>query len=784
MARLASQIPDIPRLSLVQWATGELTTGVAGPLGDVFFAGAIAESERSSMTSLPAKNLLIMKKFGILFALIDSPHQDLTSNITGSIKKFTSALTEEALTKVLETEAPSGHTPQHLLLEQLLRHIERELANTNRDLAQLQECSGIILWLQGPVAHVLRLGLGRVRVFGNRVAVKNLTSLQGLGAYAFDTAKSKAVKNIRYQKQVAAARSFALESRFMEAHYTIEDVEENARIVMLISPVWMPEKIDAICRAANDSPGRESACTAAWQSLRLQTNKPVGKIAVIDVKPKDPDVDMIRRDKNRQDGSQTNDTSSAIRQLTKTSKTTLSKTAAAAIMTVATGLTAIVGFQIYKKVKNTAAGKDSTYYRQYYNPGSKETATMQQDSIIKPSPVAIDSGKAAMISSADALLALEPGFITFDKLYRTPVPFYVSASDSLRVGKNILLNMVNQASGMPVQTEWVVRSYAGTGSKRSYWLMLNKPLPAGSYSVQVGYVKSNGDTSFAQTKLAVLPAELQSLKSPIIPRLMIGSEIKLRAKLLEELQHLLKSAAVPLKLKNELSVLVYFDDRKPLQVPYEEPFSAVCVPANAKKIRFDVVWTHSLTKETITLFTSKEYEPQQREPELIAPNFTVQLLSSSQLVNRTVKTPRPITLQLKISNITSNASDVPIDTDPLTCQKTMASVDNLEILSLPRIDFEMSETTLTPRTEADEADGEWTLSQANVRVLDKPTFSDGTFSLVVEVKNLPFKPIMEKRILKGSLVIKAGIKLKNPIAHKEALNTSGSGVIIPVQVEY
>lgn len=262
-----------------------------------------------------------------------------------------------------------------------------------------------------------------------------------------------------------------------------------------------------------------------------------------------------------------------------------------------------------------------------------------------------------------------------------------------------------------------------------------------------------------------------------------------RVKLLDDIRRALGANAVPIKLLRELAVVPYFDN-KPVfgTLPFDDSFLGPCLSALTKKARFDIVWKSALTSETVTLYTSKEAEPQQKVPQVIAANVVTDLISNSAANARKNAPPRPITLQLKVRNIAIDYSDSPIDVaDPLTCRGIFPSLDNIEPMGLPRIQYDDTESRLRVVSEDGTVDTDWAFSSATVKILDPDPDTryiqgEGSYTIKLEIRGLPSKPQTERRFLKGTIAITAGSKLTNTLANK--IVSGANGVVVTINQEY
>jgi hypothetical protein len=818
-------LPDVPKVQILRWASSDLLTGALNlPQEYLVMMGVGSEriAEQNVLTS-KIQNTLLLKPNGSAFAVFDqlSEHPSFIPVMSRAVREFFSVLSSEMLKQ---------HDAVPKALAQLLRILEQEANDCMRqhtiaDLA-FQGWSGVIGWLRGSTLHLLKFGSAKVHIDHNRLRAKNVKSLDAVGSYAMDMAANKALKKFKAHKtekdrkagKASPQEAYALRSTLFDVRYEIEELEGNDRVMVLISPIWMPAQVVELFRVAGETRNREHACRAVWQMMRTSSDEPSGAFFILDVTPQDADMDFSK-DKTTQATQQTTKTvSKAMSGKSSGAAVGASigagagaatariasavKTGAAVATTVVVGVATYMGVRAYKQ-SQIAASQNNVYAVG----GAKHSATTTpttRDSLSPHHTANADSVQPEKPIVAGELRLESPTTIAvFDKLQKMVVPFTFAVPDAPTDSTALALSLAEKRLSVTVRgldtrgvetqqaiTDFTLRvePLSGKGSKKGkFWLLFATPLPAGAYQATFVYSKGT-DTRRATTTFAVVKSELKSLNTLVVQKAFYGKRLKFRCKMLEEVQSSLAERNVSGSITPKMLSVTYKINDKVIaeDMDYTEPFAeGPCVPAWMKKATFEVFWRYAVTGERVLLYTSKEIEPSQLQPGLSAENGFVEFDMDDvpALKTRKFGFVRPITLKLRLKGLQVDFADVPVDADPQTCAVVRAKIEHIEPKLPPVIDFTSPDSQLAIYTEDGTTEERWAFAPSTVRVV-KTTFdnAEGTYTAFLEIRNVPPKPAEVRRTLRGKLAITAGAKLTNPLNNKDVLGSNT--VILPINLEY
>jgi hypothetical protein len=476
------------------------------------------------------------------------------------------------------------------------------------------------------------------------------------------------------------------------------------------------------------------------------------------------------------------------------------------------------------------------------------------------------------IAQGETKLDIAGAFLSFDKMPRQSIAFVFATplakdsaglaalmAKSLRVSIDAVPSAIDAQSASAEKSDrftdrsadksssaafdrlWAIRpdpmAAAGKDGKKTRFVIFSRsPVRAGKYVVSMTF-SADSIMRRAQSQLLVLPSDLKSLSAATIPdtRRTIGNHTGFSARMLRELAGMISgssssasaanaasnltstlvsgelSAAFSKQIKDRLSVECRINDKTVGAIqPYSEPFDdGPCLPAWATKCVQELTWTSPVSRESIVLWTSKEFDALQAAPEVVAVNAFTQIeVDDAPLPkNKKLAFARPFSFKIRIKNLEIGYADVAVNSDPDNCRAIRATLDNIEPLGAPQIDFSHPETKLEVINEAGESDNSWKLTpQTLVPVIAsdgggtsssassstksassqdgkeiKP-YADGVYSMLLEVKKLPPKPANEKRVLRGKLAIVAGAKLTNPANGKVSMGKNT--LTLSVDLEY
>lgn len=825
---LDKPLPEAPKLRIVRAAACDLTTGITSLTPETFLLTPLTEkTERASDlvekarkrtlgTSsddplLPAvlQNAIILRKHGIVCAVFEQTVMDEI------LRKRWFELIEEHLSSAGLPDEQGMAECWSALIQTLDQETQQYARRRALDEEAFQALNGVIAWIRAEAVYVLRFGTAQTKVILNRLRAKNIRSLDNLGEYAFDVAKAK-VKQQRRKENPPETPKPLDSTLFSSAHYT-HLLEGNDRFLLLTSPPWMQTQTSELFRVAGETSKRESACQMVWQMLRTITNEPQGMMFVLDITPQEADLNRTDRTDSQQ-STQNELTQQTTKQVARTvSKSTpaLVKSVAGAVVVGAVAVASYFGYQAYKKRTTQESTPSAGVFsfgsaRKAHSSAAGSTDTATAASLPFHDSVAFSQAPSAGEIRLEAL----PAFASFDKLQRQLVPFLFSSPHHTDLNTpealSKVLNVSVEAASKGMQLgEWVLRpdpvqpqmasasggtssSAGGTAKKTRFWLVFKEPLKAGAYTIRFTY-KHDSIQRSAQTRLVVLPTELRSLKTIIIPKAYYGKRAGFRAKLLDELNELLAQYGAQAQFpKRQLKVSYQLSEKQSIEdLAYEEPFidGGPCIPAWSKKCTFTITWTHPITNEPLTLYTSREIEPEQLKPSLIAPNAFVEMVDADDIPvskNRKLASQKPLSFKIRIKGLDIDYAETPIDADPQTCVIIRAKPEYIEPLGAPSIDFQSADTKLQVLDAEGKPIEGWSASPATIVIPDKhgTSFDKETcsYTMTAEIRRLPAKPSTEKHTLTGRLTIVGGAKLSNPLTGKEV--TAANSVTIPVSIEY
>ncbi len=819
-------LPDIPKVQILRWASSDLLTGALNLPQEYLVMMNVGSERIAEQSILPSKiqNTLLLKPNGSAFAVFDqlSEHPSLIPVMSRAVREFFSVLSSEMMKQ--QDAVPKA-------LAQLLRILEQEASDCMRQHAisslAFEGWSGVIGWLRGSTLHLLKFGSAKVHIDHNRLRAKNVKSLDAVGSYAIDVAANKALKKFKEHKtekdrkagKVPPQEAYALRSTLFDVHYEVEELEGNDRVMVLISPIWMPAQVVELFRVAGETRNREHACRAVWQIMRTSTDRPSGAFFVLDVTPQDADIDFNK-----------DQTTQATQQTTKTVSKAISgkssgaavgssigagagaatarmasavKTGAALATVVVVGVAAYMGIQSYKK-RQTASTEQSVYGVSGQSSARSNQRRTTRDSLPSQQSIVSDTAHVEQpIASGELRLESQPVIVVFDKLQKMVIPFTFAipdaSTDSAALARSMAEKRLNvtvrglDTRGVETQqaiTDFTLRvePLSGKGSKKGkFWLLFAAPLSAGAY--QATFVYSKGaDIRRTTTTFAVVNSELKSLTTLVVQKAFYGKRLKFRCKMLEEIQSLLAERNLSGSITSKtLSVTYKINDKVIAEdMDYTEPFAeGPCVPAWMKKATFEISWRYAVTGERLLLYTSKDIEPNQLQPGLSAENGFVEFDMDDvpALKTRKFGFVRPVTLKLRLKGLQVDFADVPVDADPQTCAVVRAKIEHIEPKLPPVIDFTNPDSYLAIYTEDGTLEERWTFSPSTVRVV-KTSFdtAEGAYTAFLEIRNVPPKPAEVRRTLRGKLAITAGAKLTNPLNNKDVLGSNT--VILPITLEY
>lgn len=392
---------------------------------------------------------------------------------------------------------------------------------------------------------------------------------------------------------------------------------------------------------------------------------------------------------------------------------------------------------------------------------------------------------------APSISELESKIITFDKLQKTIITFSLTPATYFKPG-----NPDVEFKGTPsLAGKYKIEPDEATASssapfdpqannkKRRYRMVFEQPIPAGEYNIKLTY-SGGGKSDTASTDLKVLPSSLEakSMRSLGGMKLYFGKRLSLRSKLQAEAEIPLAQFKIDYQLGNE---------KKNTDNPYQESWVGPNVPASAKKVKADIVWVYPATGERVPLF-SREITPEQSPPDILCMNATAEMRSSGAVESPKGRKPsgkkpiQPNNFEILVKGVSVDY-EVPVDADnkDLAASKSIkATLDDVEPNGDADIDYTSTDTKLIIYN-GDEPDptSTWQPTATTFQVISGGfDNSAGVFPIVIAVKDLPPKPPAETRILKGTIVVRAGARIVN---RKAGSSASANGTcIITINIPY
>lgn len=391
---------------------------------------------------------------------------------------------------------------------------------------------------------------------------------------------------------------------------------------------------------------------------------------------------------------------------------------------------------------------------------------------------------------------VQPKIITFDKLQVTKIGFTVRPTTYFKPGNPILeikplspggsslagMWRIEQAQTQLGQVTGLSPDGALQNQPKRLNIVFDKAIPAGDYMLKLTY-SGGGKFDTASTLLKVLPSQLdaKSVKTLANLKFGFGKRLIVRSALPPEAELPLQQFFIDYTLGNERTVA---------DNPYTQQFSGPYIPASAKKVKVAVIWKYPETGERVPLF-SKDIEPDQAAPDVILINPIVEVKSSGgtdvpKVRRSSSKKPvTPANFQLSIKGIIVDY-EVPVDADnkdPQNSKSLKATVDMVEAGSDAEIDYADPNTKLVIYN-GDEPDptSSWAVS-GNTFFITSGVYSEGTFPITVQVKDLPPKPSAESRILRGIVMVKVGARIVNRKAGKSS-TVANTSIPVPINIPY
>ncbi len=353
------------------------------------------------------------------------------------------------------------------------------------------------------------------------------------------------------------------------------------------------------------------------------------------------------------------------------------------------------------------------------------------------------------------VLSVDRDIVTFDKLTKTVIPFTASAKPTVTIEPRL--------SEPRLEGRYTVEYTNGKGT-----LTITKPVAAGTYIITIS---AGGDTAYSTWK--VLPSQLdeKSMRYQIWVQYSYGKRVYLKSKL--------PSAAVAV-LPLEQFTIEYTLGIEPAVtgIPYIENYIGPYVPANARKVKIQVVWKYPTTNERVPLMI-REVEPAQQAPDINATNAVASLKND----------PLPAVpngFQIAIQGIRVEYQESPVDadnSDPKNSKPVYATLDMVQPVGEAQIMYSAQYTQLHIY-DGDNPDpvSPWMPNEKTFFIVNG-AYSEGTFPLTIQVRNLPPCPRTESRTLRGTIVIDVKAKIVNKKIGRSSF-LSSEPVTIPINISY
>ncbi len=386
---------------------------------------------------------------------------------------------------------------------------------------------------------------------------------------------------------------------------------------------------------------------------------------------------------------------------------------------------------------------------------------------------------------------LAPKVIIFDKLQVTKIPFTVRPALYFKPGSSPMLEIKPETPGGASLTgQWRIEEAktqlvdAGgvpgapvTNLPKKLFIVFDKPVPAGDYRLKLSYA-GGGKVDTTSALLKVLPSQLdaKSMKNLVALKYSYGKRLSLKSKLLADAEMPLQQFFIDYTLGNERTVA---------DNPYTEGYTGPYIPASAKKVKIQVVWKYPETNERVPLF-QKELEPDQQPPDINASSAIAEMKSSGAVKPKPSKSKKPVApdnFQISIKGIAVDF-EVPIDADnkdPNNSKPLKATLDNVEAVGDAEVIYNETQLHIYNGDEPDPT-STWQPNGTTFSVLSG-AYSDGTFPITIQVKDLPAKIATEPRTLRGTVVIKVQAKIVNKKAGRYSV-VGGGTVTIPINIPY
>jgi hypothetical protein len=347
------------------------------------------------------------------------------------------------------------------------------------------------------------------------------------------------------------------------------------------------------------------------------------------------------------------------------------------------------------------------------------------------------------------------------------VKFTVANPEAFKAGANSIGG--NNTSANP-RVEIVATSLTATppavppysveplGSKGACQLVFEKPLPEGTYTVNVSY-QAGGVTdrkTLALSAYSIASAQtVQRTLDTVKPR--FGERFTV--------QTLFPYDIAPLKENLVWSCSLGFDQRE--ETPFAETFRSPLIPAIARKATLELVWKHPQTGERVVLAT-RTMDTEQRPP-VFYGQAEIDLPPPQKGRKSVLK---PDETEFVIRGLALNYA-VPIDADE---RQTPAQVVKAELgdVAITDIGIDLTDTRTGLAIIFTDVccgknpyDPKAPYKADYSTVQSSGTFENGSFLITVRLKKIPkFTNDKRERMMTGLLVVKIVAKLTNRKAGK------------------
>ncbi len=801
---------DLPKTLVCRAVAIDVASGIAARYWE---CRAVSTAVPTNTT--PASAVSILTKEGQIVCLIDE-RCDYASKILSIVQDYSSA---SALSR-----------------KEVLKHIVTALRSWSEQYSECEHCNATILIVQPNGIATLTLGKAQIRAAEHRLRLRNVLSVGSVKDFVQDRIKSRLeAKTTGEALYYAEDWSWQNDEDRFICRFEERTMQGVMRLVALASDMWLPTDVEVITRAGLEKQGSLKAASEAMRAAFMAIGEqPRGSLAVLDIMPQEldsPDTDNALDIMNK---------------ITKSFKALKSASILGVGLGKFTVISLIVGLIVYgawnvyqnKFSDNSQRADSSTFLSQ------RSTDALRKNQISKSDTVHLnawskddedsDMDTSGLNTISNVANSANTTILAFEKSSRTIVPILLKTPPRL-AESNLLSKVRVEISGPQRVSKY--RIEADTAKRQlqpnttRFNVVIEEPLAKGMYTVKLSYaaeeISSSASVSVnviqipqTSTKFNDGKANAASTFSAIsstrtfyfgTQMVMGNKQLALLRKRTEfflggNLEGVLADMSFAYRFitrSGDTTATQHFpfDDRTPRGIQY-----GLYISSSIATIE---TWiNYRYPNGTNSIFGHTQRNVQQMPPSILSDKVKIAWAYKPRTTAKSSEY-RPNDIEVSISGLVIDVSDVPVDNIENGSQPVYATLNSTHVPIMPSVREQRefiqrsiaeaklgysssvvgvtvipSYTVLSIYNSDDQQIVPENASEIITIVPISSTFDRGQYTCKVLIRNLPTKPRNEDWRLIGQIVINPNASITNPLNAAISQETIDMDTFIPISIEY